>query len=256
MIEYNDNYSNYKKKIETYVRDNQTGHFLKEIVWKPNIALSIISQSGNNSPKPLLATIKHNTKLYHFYFGALIHFTTVTLKKQRKKAGEFSTKYFNFNKLAAMVDYNYFFGLSSQNKTELNLMSFIMSNEYFNGLPESISYDRFIYNLFQYNLIDYMNLVLKYHVKNEQCIVNCINKLPEDGIVKLLNKLNREEWFDIVFVQLLKLIPTSKAKINEKALQKGYQFCCQKRDKHQIFGKLGDMIQHYAKLTNQSLDSA
>ena len=256
IIQDSNNYSNYKNKMKTLIRDNQFGHFLKEIVWKPNIVLSMLSQSGDNSlPKPMLAAIEYNTKLYHFYFGALIHFANVTLKNDTKKSNQFLTNYFNYNNLIGLIDYQQFFGCALRNKRDLKICSFIMSNKCFNGIPDKVSYNRFIYNLFQYNKIDYMKLVLKYSKKNEQCIINCINNLPKESLTKLVGTEKEEEWFDILFKQLGELIPTKKAKIDEKVLEQGYQLCCQKGEKDERFNKLADVIVKYAKETNQNIDS-
>ena len=92
------NYQHYKNKIKGLIDDNNIEQLTKEIVWKPNIVLSMIKANKvtryEKSAMPFLGVINNNPKLSQFYFACLIHFGQ-RLLNEKQIVGSYIHKYLN-----------------------------------------------------------------------------------------------------------------------------------------------------------------
>ena len=90
LIRNDHNSENYKSKITLFIQNGNINYLTKELIWQPNIVLSMI----DNATQPFLclnATMTKNLKLFEMFLGALFHFGNNIVGK------DYIKKYLNFN---------------------------------------------------------------------------------------------------------------------------------------------------------------
>ena len=92
------NYHKYTRKIGEMVENGNLEQFSQEMIWNPNVVLSMMPQE-----MPLLYFLgkhhKKSIKLFKMFLGSMFHFESVFLDEN----GEFIKRYFNFQKTSSNV---------------------------------------------------------------------------------------------------------------------------------------------------------
>ena len=207
VYKIDNNYKNYKFKINKLIENNDIINITKQLFWRPNILLSIINTDGNYC-FPLLYTIgqkfssksskqynnnnnKGNDKFVLLFLNCLFHYSLILLNEPNDKKNEFLKEYFNFNFCGYPLIYNnHFFGIdtssigngnnnnnnNTNNNIKYNIIETIMKQDYFNGLSQiETNKGNILYYCINENCYEYLSLISDYFEKNLDVIKDGIN---------------------------------------------------------------------------------
>ena len=101
LIDNDSNYEQYKMKISKLISNGNVNYFGKELIWQPNVVLSMISKESNNL-RPFLYICGNKfgePKMFELFLGCLFHFSQNMLLDNTSSTSNnsFLSKYFNFN---------------------------------------------------------------------------------------------------------------------------------------------------------------
>ena len=164
MIDNDNNYSKYKGKIQSLFTSSNTTNLTQQLIWKPNVVLSMICDKNVDIPIPHLGIIlfgadmndldtksNFNIKLVHIYYGCLIHFARYVLNdtqlvlndvttNKKDQSDDFLTQYLNFGNCNQICRGYTFWGIDTRemktNSLASKIIEYIMKNDNFHGLSQ------------------------------------------------------------------------------------------------------------------------
>ena len=77
LNQQDENYDQYKAKIKSMADNGETSHLSRELIWRPNVVLSMIFRRNESYMNvPLLYHIgrSNDSSLMSLYLGAIFHF--------------------------------------------------------------------------------------------------------------------------------------------------------------------------------------
>ena len=172
------NYNNYQsKKILSLIQNGKIDTLGKELIWRPNIVLSMIKDY-----KPMLReTSPYSLKIFELYLSSLFHYAQDILGIKSGK--EFLEKYFNFgNCNFDLIKNEFFWGIDTRKmkyeSQAYQMIELIMKNDHFKGITQMNNQQaKIITHCCTKDCFHYLSLIVKYGSKNEgvvYLIVACI----------------------------------------------------------------------------------
>ena len=269
------NFSTYKTKVDNLVKSQNIIQLTKEMVWNPNILLSVNNTTRYGVLMPLLGTLRiEDSKSRELIWGCLVHFAANIIGDGKDKKDGYMSKYLNYLNLKRIVTVSSFYGvivklLEDESQYVANVSySFIeriMKHDAFNGLSQ-MSYDegsKVFHRWCTTGNKTMISLLLKYYKKNEQVITNGINYIEKGkkfssfgkpALVTLVTPTKskkavcNDELLQLLLFEIKKVIPQSK--IDEAILKQCYNIC-KNETKNEAWAQ---MFEKYAKETGQSVE--
>ena len=253
-----ENYDQYKLKINKLIDDRDTNNLTKQLFWKPNIVLSIINiekdTPNQNDYYPLFYSAAKqlsniNSKFLVFFFSCLFHLSCVLCNEENNENNRFLKLYFNWNQFGnRILCFDEFYGLSNYSNFKSNgIAEMIIKQRYFNAFSqltksENIEYATLItpfkntiyWCTVRGNYV-YLELLLKYALKTRDWIRFCFksrqaeehnNNGEKTLIALILNKsvdLNEKIETIKIYIQLCDKYG-AKGAIYYKTIQKVYGY--------------------------------
>ena len=215
-IGHDNSYDKYKEKLSLLIDNNNESRLAQELIWKPNIILSMICKGDRNGSKrnvPLLFNTGKHDGIFDTFYGCLIHYGKNILginnKNDIKTGGELVRNYLNYSLTKNTIFEHLFWGINTIELENgclfLDKIELIMKNEYFHGIHASNgdTDDNIIQTCCQLNCYEYLCLILKYFDKNEMFISNCLQwdktVSSEHWLMELLRLPHcNEQWLQLL----------------------------------------------------------